>query len=827
MLDISGSDMLFLNTSCHFFSSKLSSGKIYSFFFVILSDRHQVFNIRKNTASPHHYLSGDDMKPFRTIGIAFSMTFLALFGLLFLFMAAPGQAETRAYSFKDQDGVPITGEVRVLCFDGVTAVSPFADLNIQVNAGTSSEPLPTHCTHLAALRLRHTQPSGKHDDPAYWIYTTSWVPGANTPQPATGDIILSDLQPLTLINMVVSMGWTPAPNSQVASAVEIRNAMKAVSQELYDLTDGQMALGPVSINTGGKRWAEADIRFLPANDKRPAAFVGGIVPDKLNYAGYLTNTTYTPAATYFGRLWDGRDAFDEVTGRWTTPNAYRTITHEWSHYGLFLYDEYQDTNGGSGYCICETLPSGCGFGDRDGSAMAYHYTATEFWHKDTHFSGTNLSFCQATWNDHVHGRTDWDFLAFDWPNLQGLPISFIPLRSPVPQLASGPTMGLAAHLFDAQPGHAVFLPMVVGGGETAVIPPQEPIINLLLDTAAPPTTTQPTQVYLLQGGSDTPSRILPQGRVTGDPTGGILGHLRLLDVNNGDSLRAYTDWHGLVSTPGTRYTLFADEDPTNDITLSENSSQLILDHHFDLVDNQVMTLTIVLNDRGGNMSLPKIQLCSLDADIGCHSDWEQAMSDTGSSTWQAQFTPLAGQQELPRYAVMRIVDADDLAVEDELVQWLQVGGGVGPAHNDGLAPLLDDVVMVNVAQPLALAGDCNVVSYMPATNDDTLKAPLPSGFGGLIGIPLDIDITLTIDQCPTWVPGQDQPFPVNVLLNFGYSQDEVSRLGIAETQTHLELLHYYQGSGWNTTQQFNMNTDLNWVTAAISEDGIYAIGWKP
>jgi len=49
------------------------------------------------------------MKPFRTIGIAFSMTFLALFGLLFLFMAAPGQAETRAYSFKDQDGVPITG----------------------------------------------------------------------------------------------------------------------------------------------------------------------------------------------------------------------------------------------------------------------------------------------------------------------------------------------------------------------------------------------------------------------------------------------------------------------------------------------------------------------------------------------------------------------------------------------------------------------------------------------------------------------------------------------------------------------------------------------
>ena len=462
--------------------------------------------------------------------------------------------------------------------------------------------------------------------------------------------------------------------------------------------------------------------------------------------------------------------------------------------------------------------------------MAYHYNqSAEFWHKDTHL--TVSSFCYDTWQFHVHGRPDWDFLAADWHTLQGLPVSFVPLRSPVPTLDSGPTMGLAAHLFGAQPGHALFLPMVVREGETAVSP-QEPIINLLLDATTPPTTTQPTQVYLLQGGSDAPSRILPQGRVTGNPTGNVLGKLRLLDVNDGDSLRAYTDWHGLGSAPGTRYTLFAEEDPTNDITLSENPARFTLDHHFDLVENQVMTLTIALEDRSGSMSLPKIQLCSLDADIGCHPDWAQAMSATGSAAWQAQFTPLPGQIELPRYLVMRIVDGDDLAVEDELVQWLQVGGGVGPAHNDGMAPMLDDVVMVNVSDPLALAGDCNVVSYMPATNADALKAPLPAGFGGLIGIPLDIDITLTTDKCPTWVPGQDQPFPqnINVLLNFGYSQDEVSRLGIDTLQEELlqlELLHFNSGGTWSTTQQFTMHTDLNWVTAALSEHGIYAIGWRP
>ncbi|MFO7678732.1 MAG: hypothetical protein R6X34_01655 [Chloroflexota bacterium] len=768
------------------------------------------------------------MKSIRSLSIILAMILFGITGLILLFLASPGQAETSAFTFKDQDGVPVTGTVRVLCFAGETAVSPFADLNIQVISGAPVEPLPERCTHLAALRLRHTQPAGKHDEPAYWIYAASWQPGASDPLPAVGDIVLSDEWPLTLVNLVVSLGWTPAPDSEVATPAEIRAAMQAVSQELYDWTDGQMAVGPVSIHTGGERWAQADMRFLPANDKRPSAFVGGIVKDRLNYAGYLTNTTYTPAAAYFGRLWDGGDAFDEGNGRWTNPNAYRTISHEWAHYALFLYDEYQDTTGHSGYCICAALPTGCGFEERDGSAMAYHYTATEFWHKDTHFPNTDLNFCQDTWQHHVHGQTDWDFLATNWHVLQGLSLSFVPLRSPVPELGSGPDLGLAAHLFGAEPGRALFLPLIVRDGETAVSPPQEPIINIILDTTSSPTATLPSQVYLLQGGRDNPSRILPQGRATGNPAGSVLGSLRLLDVGADDDIRAYVDRPALGAVPGARYTLFADANPASDITLAANSWQFALDHHFTLVENRVMTLTLALTDYSNVISLPNIQLCSLDAAIGCHPGWSQTMTSGGSGFWQTQFTPLPGQTELPRYLVVRIVDAADNAVADELVQWLQVGGGVGPAHNDGMAPLLDDVVMVNVAEPLANAGDCNVVSYMPAANTDALKTPLPPGFGGLIGIPLDIDITLTTDLCPQWAPGQNQQFPsgVTALLNFGYSQDEVTRLGLNEA-LQLELLHFSPGSGWSTGQQLTVNTDLNWITAQISEDGIYAVSWRP
>ena len=711
------------------------------------------------------------MKSIRSVTILLMSTFVGLMGFIFLFMAAPGQAEPAAVSFRDDDNVPITGVVRVLCFDSLTAVSPFADLNVQVNAGTPEPPLPAQCTHLAALRLRHTQPAGKHEEPAYWIYATSWDAGETQPLPATGTIPLSDARPLTLINMVVSLGWTPAADSTVTTVADIRTALQAVSANLYNVSEGQMAIGPVAIYTGGERWHEADIRFMPANDKRPSAFVGGIVPDKLNYSGYLTNTTYTPAATYFGRLWDGNDAFNETNGQWTLPNGYRTILHEWAHYGLFLYDEYQDTTGDKGYCVCEDLSStGCRNAVPDASLMAYHYNqATEFWHKDTHL--TVDPFCYDTWQAHVHGGTDWDTLA-QWSQIQGLslPPNLNPLRSPNQPLTFGPALGLAGHLFGTEPGNRAFLPFVSGGSGTAVSLPEEPNINIILNAPTDPTTTLPSQVYLLQGGSENPTRILPQGRTTGDPVDESLGELRLLDVYANDDVRAFVDWHGVPPASGRRYTLFADADPHNDLVLSENAREYTIDHHFDLVDNRVTTLTIALLDATGLMSDPQIQLCSLDAAVGCHPDWQQTMDVTGTSAWQAEFVPLLGQKELPRYSVVRIVDGADHDVADELVQWLQVGGGVGPAHNDGMAPLLDDVVMVNVAQPLAFAGDCNTVSYMPAVDNEALQEPLPPGFGGLLGIPLNIDITITEDDiCPTWIPYQTISFPINttVLLNFG------------------------------------------------------------
>ncbi len=488
---------------------------------------------------------------------SFTMTLIwaILPAVVFLFtVTAAGQAKPAAISFQDQAGVPITGNVRILCFTGPTAVAPFADRIIPVTNG-QPDGLPANCTHLAALRLRHSQPAGKHDGLAYEIYATSWLPGTAVPAPAVGDVILSDERPLTLFHIVASLGWTPAPDSAVTTAADVRAALQQLSATLYDWTEGQMAIGPVRVYTGGERWAEADLRFSPANDKRPSAFVGGIVPDSLAYTGAFTSTTYTPAATYYGRLWDGRDAFVEGNGRWTQPAAALTIAHEWAHYALFLYDEYQNTDGLSGYCICPDLPAagGCRTAVPDASAMAYHYqAAAEFWHKDTHL--TVADFCYDTWQFHVHGQPDWDTLA-RWHTIQRLPISFPPLRSPVPQLTTGPDLGLAAHLFGREAGFGLFLPVVVGSGGTAVPPPLEPLVNLVVNTGTPLTASQPAQVYLLKGDPAQPGRILPQGRPTGDPAGSTLGQLRLLDVQPGNVVRAYVDRPALGAVPGARFTV--------------------------------------------------------------------------------------------------------------------------------------------------------------------------------------------------------------------------------------------------------------------------------
>ncbi|MCA9959228.1 MAG: hypothetical protein KC443_09340, partial [Anaerolineales bacterium] len=284
------------------------------------------------------------------------ITIAAIFIVLtpvILRLTQPGRA-AGSVVFVNDGGLPlVNANLRVLCYASAAAGAPIADLAVTTTStGTPSTPLPANCLYLAAMQLQHTQPASETaHGPAYWVYTTSWAPGTAVPQAAAGTIQIREEWTLVLFHVVASLGWDVEAGSSYLS--EWRTGLRHASAYLYDLSEGQMALGPVTIYENGRFWDSADLRILPANDYRPSAYIGGLVATPTTYSG-SGDTTFAPANIFLGRYWDGRDA---AVGSWADYNGYATLIHEWAHYALFLYDEYQQMSGAAHYCTCADLPA--------------------------------------------------------------------------------------------------------------------------------------------------------------------------------------------------------------------------------------------------------------------------------------------------------------------------------------------------------------------------------------------------------------------------------------------------------------------------------------
>ena len=172
-----------------------------------------------------------------------------------------------------------------------------------------------------------------HDGWAYRVYHTNLNLDPNNgllPRPdKTGEageqpVTVRYTDTLVLFNIVASVEW----DATDAYLTILEDAFKNASAYLYDVTDGQMAFGQVTIYDKGKHWADADFQFSAKNTVRPYAFVGGITSEDKAHSIRL------------GRGWD-RNGGDEP---WDKDDGYRTMIHEFGHYALFLYDEYLGFN---------------------------------------------------------------------------------------------------------------------------------------------------------------------------------------------------------------------------------------------------------------------------------------------------------------------------------------------------------------------------------------------------------------------------------------------------------------------------------------------------
>ncbi|MEM7129177.1 MAG: VCBS repeat-containing protein [Chloroflexota bacterium] len=268
-----------------------------------------------------------------------------------------------------------------------------------------SEPLTTQ---LAALKevARQSTTRLEHDG---WAYRTLLKTSTIESTP-TGEQLLTTQkeEPLILFNLVVSIEW----NANTAYMEEIKQAFEQASKYLFDVTDGQMAIQHVSIFDNAEQWPYADIRIFAKNRFRPHAYVGGILSQD------------TTRAIHLGRQWDRRGG----VGGWDQPDGYRTIIHEFGHYGLHLYDEYlfyiYDESGNlisKAKAICPKARALLTSRNEEvnGSIMYWQYTTTELsarnipglWHSQGRTSCEETLHWQVTEELTGQGESTWETLA--------------------------------------------------------------------------------------------------------------------------------------------------------------------------------------------------------------------------------------------------------------------------------------------------------------------------------------------------------------------------------------------------------------------------------
>jgi hypothetical protein len=291
---------------------------------------------------------------------------------------------------------------------------------------------------------------------------------------------------------------------------ELRTGFLSASDYLYDLTDGQMLFEVIDIWDNKARWNEADFRIHASNQEWPHASVGGI------WEG-------TDKHAYLGRFFDGQTS---NTGPWTQSDAFRTLIHEFGHYGFDLYDEYLNSSGGKDGQGC-TIDRATTPVDVQASFMDYQYTATEMC--------SSLTLHPHNTNTHQHGQNGepcWDTVYDRYKDTQNPPRWIIERPNDRGSIMAGPT---AVPIAD-------WTATRISGLSTSVCAPfntawiyQDGSAALDFDTWV----EGGVQLYQGKTVSDKPKGVTP--------TAGLIS---ILGAHNGDTVRVHKDCGWFCSYSG-------------------------------------------------------------------------------------------------------------------------------------------------------------------------------------------------------------------------------------------------------------------------------------
>jgi hypothetical protein len=235
---------------------------------------------------------------------------------------------------------------------------------------------------------------------AYTVYFTNASP---TPAGLRADPVTqagvqtlrpSAANPLILFNLKVSLEWDARADAKFLT--ELRLDLQRASELLYDWTNGQAALGELTIFHAKQHWADAHIRVYASNRLRPSANQGGV--------GESANQVS------IGAIWN---RFGDPSGN-QGEDWPRALAHELGHYAFYLDDNYLGLDSNGHLISIDGCPGAMTDPYREDQG---EFRPRADWLRD----------CAGTLANQTNGRADWETIvgAYPWLHAPSVPFAQI------------------------------------------------------------------------------------------------------------------------------------------------------------------------------------------------------------------------------------------------------------------------------------------------------------------------------------------------------------------------------------------------------------------
>jgi hypothetical protein len=312
---------------------------------------------------------------------------------------------------------------------------------------------------------------------SYTLYATSAAPTSSgldmyaVSASGVQTLTVSAVHSLVLFKLSISLEWDARQDTRFME--ELHYSIQRASELLYDWTNGQAAIGEVTLYHDRLLWYDADVRIYASNHRRPAGTLGGIIKDDVTDP--LTSTlVYQPGMVHMGLVWN---RYGEPGGS-MGEDWPRALAHELGHYALFLDDDYLGLDAAGRLILVNTCT---------GTAMADPYRDD---YSEFKTPADWLPGCADVLANKTTGRPDWSTISTFYPALNGDSLNPGPSSLPL----------------------AVTYLQVVEPAE----PPQalaDPRFYLKDEGGASLAPGRETRAFLMRGdGADTNARLVDLGR---------------------------------------------------------------------------------------------------------------------------------------------------------------------------------------------------------------------------------------------------------------------------------------------------------------------------